>query len=143
MKLSKLPFFQHINWNPDKNELRRFAIAMLVGFAILGLAIALKNHAVTWRAGVLPLVGIGLAAAAFVPGLGRIAYLGVYLPSSFIGYFVSKIILSLVFALVFVPTGLLLRVFKKDPLRLRPAAPRARWTEHKHKPDSDRYYRQF
>ena len=76
-------------------------------------------------------IGLGLAVAALIPGLNRVAYLAVYLPASFVGHYVSKIVLFLVFFLVFAPIGILLRVLGKDLLRLRPAKPRAVWTSVK------------
>src|SRR5262245_54759920 len=101
MNFKKLPYFRRVNWNPDKAELRRFAIAMLVGFAVLGALGIWKRGGITQATIVLWGIGIGLALASFIPGLNRVGYLAVYLPSSFIGHFVSKIVLFLVFFLVF------------------------------------------
>ncbi|HYE65986.1 MAG TPA: SxtJ family membrane protein [Pyrinomonadaceae bacterium] len=135
--------FQHVQWQPDSRELRRFAVAMLVGFTILGLIAAWRTN----NLGTFPLVlwslGIGLAVAALVPGLGRAAYLAVYLPTSIIGYIVSHVILFLMFFLVFVPIGLILRLTGKDLLRLRPQGSRAVWMHMETKKHSDSYYRQF
>lgn len=145
MNLTRLRPFQHVKWRPDRAELRRFAVAMLVGFALLGGLAA-------WRAGDLlaarPLVlwgaGLTLAAAALVPGLGRLAYLGVYLPTSLIGYIVSHVLMILIFFLVFLPTGLALRLMRKDVLRLRPPrGRRAAWAEIETGGEARRYYSQF
>jgi hypothetical protein len=92
---------------------------------------------------VLWIVGVTLALASQIPVFGRIVYLVVMLPSSFIGYFVSKVVLFLIFFLVFVPTGLLVRLIGKDLLRLRPKAPRAIWVATNSDKGADRYYRQF
>lgn len=143
MSVTQLPMFQHVQWQPDSRELRRFAVAMLVGFTILGLIAAWRTN----NLGTFPLVlwslGIGLAVAALVPGLGRAAYLAVYLPTSIIGYIVSHVILFLMFFLVFVPIGLILRLTGKDLLRLRPQGSRAVWMHMETKKHSDSYYRQF
>lgn len=143
MKLTALPFFQHVNWRPDARELRRFAVAMLIGFAVLGLLAA-------WRAGglgtvslVLWAIGVTLAAAAFVPGLGRVAYLTVYLPTSIIGYVVSHIILALMFFVVITPLGIILRLMGKDLLRQRPRQNKTHWTPVKGVKSEDGYYHQF
>jgi hypothetical protein len=143
MSFSELPFFRHVKWFPDRSELRRFAIAMLVGFAILGLLSTWRHHGIARPAIVLWAVGVVLAVCAMIPGLGRWAYLAVYVPSSFVGYFVSKVILFFVFFLVFVPIGALLKVMGKDLLRMRPTSPRAVWTTMNSTRDSNRYYRQF
>ncbi len=144
MKVTQLPFFQHVNWSPDRYERRRFAVSMLVGFAALGLLVA-------WRARdllgtstfILWGIGIALAVTALVPGLGRAVYLGVYLPTSLVGYVVSHVILTLMFFLVFVPIGLVLRLTGKDLLRLRPLRERAVWTRLDPVKDPESYYRQF
>ena len=143
MSLAKLPYFRRVKWQPDKAELRRFAIAMLVGFAVLGGLSAWRHHGVTQGVIALWSAGLALAVASQIPGLGRLAYLAVYLTSSFIGHFVSKVVLFLVFVLVFVPIGALLRLLGKDILRVRPDKPRAIWTPMKFGKESNRYYRQF
>jgi hypothetical protein len=143
MNLTKLPYFRHVKWRPDSGELLRFAMAMLVGFTVLGLLTAWRHHSVTRGAMGLWGLGVGLAVAAMIPGLGRAAYLCVYVPSSFIGYFVSKVVLFFIFFLVFVPIGALLRLMGKDLLRFRPKAPRAVWAPLDSVKDSNRYYRQF
>ena len=143
MKFSELPFFRHVKWFPDRIELRRFAIAMLVGFTLLGALAVWRNHGFTRASMVMFALGVVLAVAAMIPGLSRFAYLAVYIPSSFIGFFVSKVILFVVFFLVFVPIGALLKLLGKDLLRLRPEKPRAVWTSMNSIRDANRYYRQF
>ncbi len=143
MNFSELPHFRRVKWHPDRGELRGFAIAMLVGFAVLGGLTVWRYQGVTRGAMGFWGIGLGLAVAALIPGLNRVAYLAVYLPASFVGHYVSKIVLFLVFFLVFAPIGILLRVLGKDLLRLRPAKPRAVWTSVKSVKGSSRYYRQF
>jgi len=116
---------------------------MFVGFTVLGLLSIWRHHGLTKVAIVLWALGIILAVCAMIPGLGRWAYLAVYVPSSFIGYFVSKVILFFVFFVVFVPIAALLKLLGKDLLRLRPPSPRAEWTPMNSTRDSNRYYRQF
>ena len=143
MKFTELPFFHRVQWHPDRTELRSFAIAMLIGFGILGSLAALRHSGVTRGSLVLWTIGVVLAVSAMIPGLARIAYLAVYVPSSIVGYFISRIILFFVFFLVFVPIGALLKMFGKDLLRLHPKSPRAMWLTINGTRDSNRYYRQF
>ena len=143
MKLTALPFFQHVNWRPDARELRRFAIAMLIGFSLLGLLAAWRAGGVSTTAIVLWSLGVFLAGAAFVPKLGRLAYLGVYLPTSIIGYFVSNVILTLMFFLVITPLGILLRLMGKDFLQQRRQKQKTQWMPVKGVKSEDSYYRQF
>jgi Saxitoxin biosynthesis operon protein SxtJ len=143
MKVTELSFFQHVRWQPDREELRRFAISMFVGFAVIGLIVA-------WRAGqfgdgtfICWGIGVTLAIAAFIPILGRIAYLCVYVPTSIIGYIVSHIVLALIFLLLFVPLGTLLRLMGKDLLQLRAMHGQSKWLRVGQVRDANDYYRQF
>ncbi len=137
-----LPFFKHVEWEPDAAELRRFAVAMLVGFGVLGCIAALKAHHLSTSSYVLWTVGMVLAVAALVPVLGRAAYLAVYLPSSLVGYIVSHVLLTLVFFVLFTPLAFLLRLLGMDLLQTRPGAKPA-WAVRTDTPEKSRYYRQF
>lgn len=141
--IAALPFFQHVKWRPDRRELRRFAVAMLVGFSVLGLFAAWRAKGVGNGSIILWAIGVSLAIAAFVPKLNRVAYLGVYLPSSIMGYVVSNVILALMFFLVITPLGIILRLMGKDLLQQRRPNQKAMWTPVKAVKVEDSYYRQF
>ena len=143
MKLTALPFFQHVNWRPDARELRHFAAAMLIGFSVLGLLAAWRASGISTGAIVLWSIGMFLAGAAFVPKLGRIAYLGVYLPTSIIGFVVSNVILTLMFFLVITPLGIILRLMGKDFLRQQRQKDKSQWMPVNGAKSEDSYYRQF
>jgi hypothetical protein len=143
MKFTELPCFQHVQWRPDRAELRRFAVAMSVGFAVIGLIVAWRAQAFGKWTFFYWGIGAALAIAALVPGLGRAAYLCVYVPTSAIGYVVSHIVLTLIFYLVFVPIGLLLRLMGKDLLQMRAARGQTKWRRVEEVKDANRYYRQF
>lgn len=143
MKLTALPFFKHINWHPDARELRRFAVAMLIGFFVLGALATWRGNGITTTAIVLWSAGAILAVAAFIPKLGRLAYLAVYLPTSILGYVVSNIILALMFLFVITPLGILLRLMGKDLLQQRSQRGKTRWSPVRSIKNEDSYYRQF
>ena len=143
MKVAALPFFQHVKWQPDARELRRFAIAMLVGFFVLGALSAWQTKGVHTGSIVLWSIGASLAIAAFVPKLGRIAYLAVYLPTSIIGYVVSNVMLTLMFFLVITPLGIVMKLMGKDVLQKRRPDGTPQWTPVKEIKNEDSYYRQF
>ena len=134
--------FEHVKWRPTPADLRGFAWAMLGGFSAIGAIAAWRAGAVTPAVWTLWIIGAALAVAAFIPGLGRAAYLAVYVPTSIIGFVVSPIVLTIVFVLVVVPVAVLLRWARRDALRAHPEPPRAKWTPLA-KPDRARYYRQF
>lgn len=142
MKLADLQAFQHVNWDPDAKELRSFAVAMLVGFALLGLLAAAKARGFGANSFVLWTVGAILAVASQVPGMGRWAYLAVYVPSSLMGFVISQVLLTVIFVVVFTPIGLVLRLTGKDPLYLRPGK-RLHWFTHAERTERRRYYRQY
>jgi hypothetical protein len=143
VNITDLPFFKHIKWRPDARELRRFAVAMLIGFSLLGLFSVWRAGEITTASIVLWGIGVFLAVAAFVPRLGRLAYLGVYLPTSVIGYVVSQVILTLMFFLVITPLGIILRLMRKDVLQQRRQRQKTHWTLVKSSRTDDSYYRQF
>lgn len=143
MNIRALPFFQHVKWQPDKRELRRFAVAMLVGFFVLGVLAAWRAKGIGNGSIILWGIGVSLAIAALIPKLGRVAYLGVYLPTSILGYFVSHVVLALMFFLVITPLGILLRLTGKDLLQQRRPNQKAGWTPVQNVKTEDSYYRQF
>ena len=143
MKFTQLPFFQHINWRPDRAELRRFAVAMLIGFAGLGMLAAWRASGFGKGTLALWLIGLALAAGACVPGLGRFVYLLVYLPTSVIGYVVSSVVLTLIFYFVFTPLGLLLRLLGYDLLQLHAQRAQSNWCRRSDVKQADSYYHQF
>lgn len=143
MNVSTLPFFQHVKWRPDARELRRFAVAMLIGFTVLGLLSAWRAKGIGTPSIALWSTGVILAVAAFVPRLGRIAYLSVYLPTGIIGYVVSNVLLALMFFFVVTPLGLILRLMGKDLLQQRRPKQSTGWMTVKGIKNDDSYYRQF
>jgi hypothetical protein len=141
--LTHLPMFQHIRWEPDRGELRRFALVMLIGFAVLGLLTAWHIGDFGTKTFILWGLGLGLAVSALVPAVGRLVYLGIYLPTSVIGFVVSNIILLLMFLLLFVPLGMILRLRGKDLLQLRRRQNGRYWSRHDEAKNAASYYRQF
>jgi hypothetical protein len=143
MDLSKLSCFQHVQWDPPRKELRKFARAMLVGFGFIGVLIAWRAHSVGTPTFVFWSIGVALAAAAFVPGLGRVAYLMVYVPSGIMGFIISRVLLTVVFFLLFTPLAFLLRLVGKDVLHLRRNIDGTEWISHPAGHDRKSFYRQF
>jgi len=135
----KLACFHYLNWNPARGDLRSFSLAMLIGFALLGLLAAWRQGGVAGLPAGLWTAGAVLAVAGRIRGLGRIAYLAVYIPTSILGHVLSQVILALMFLLVFVPIGLVLRLAGKDLLRLRAAPAWIRMGQAR----SGSYYNQF
>jgi len=143
MRFTELPFFQHVKWQPDRAELRSFALAMLIGFGVLGLLPVWRAGAVGTNSIALWSVGVGLALGGLIPGLGRFVYLLVYIPTSIIGYVISNVLLTVIFYAVFTPMGLLLKLLGYDLLQLKSVRGHSNWRRVGDAKDSDRYYQQF
>jgi saxitoxin biosynthesis operon SxtJ-like protein len=143
MRFAQLHCFQHVQWRPGREELRRFAVAMFVGFVALGLMVAWRRHGLERSTWVLWFVGLALAVGGLTPGLGRWSYLGVHLPTALMGYIVSHILLTLMFLTVFTPLGVIVRLTGKDLLLLRRPRQQRLWISRSAVRDPDSYYRQF
>lgn len=131
-----------INWKPDRRELRKFGVAMIVGF---GLLAALAS----WWWGT-PRLAVGFAIAGAVAGLlglsGTRAAMVVYLPwmavAFVMGNIVSRVLVTAFFYLLITPMGLLMRVVGKDALQ-RKNVRSSYWDDLPPPADRARYERQF
>ena len=141
MNVKNWEAYRHVNWRPDRVELRKFSVSMLVGFAVLG-GIAAVRHQDLADGAPFWIAGFALALAGQIRGVARPVYLAVYLFANTMGFFISRAILTTIYAVLFVPIGLLLRLAGKDPLRLR-TQPLATWRDRPPTPPSSRYYRTY
>ena len=135
--------FGRINWRPDRDQVRSFAITLLPA-AILGGIIFLFLagwHTALWVAA----VGAGLGLLSYLlPPFGRIVYwlwMGIgYL----LGRITSPVFAALIFFLLVTPVGLIRRIGGRDPMELRRVAKRNSYFENHEKIDSkDHFERQF
>lgn len=62
-----------------------------------------------------------------------------------IGWFNTQIIVSIVFALIFIPTGIIVRLFRKDPMKRKMLTGGTYWEPYELEglKDKGRYERQF
>ena len=141
MHIKQLPCFRHLSWRPSPKELREFGLTMLCGFVILGLITLARSRAFTPAVAILWTAGAALAVFSRIPGLNRIAYLAVNLPTSAFGYLVSRVALALAFFLVFVPIGRFLRWTGKDLLQIKGGS--STWVPVEEKKDASNYSHQF
>jgi hypothetical protein len=92
------------------------------------------------------IAGVVLAACRLIPPLFRGIYSFWIGFSIVLGYFVSRILLTLVFLIVVTPTGLIMRALGKDPME-RKLDPNATtyWQRKEQESDTsiERYERQF
>ncbi len=62
-----------------------------------------------------------------------------------VGWFNTQVLLSVVFILMFIPTGLVMRLFRKDPMKRKMLAEKTYWEPYELEglKDKSRYERQF
>jgi len=134
-----------INWNPNRKELRNFAITALIASALIALLLYIvKGLEINW---VLIILALGLAV--FLSGmisarLTRLIYLGLVLAVMPIGLLVSFVLLAAFFFLLLTPIGLLFRLLGRDPLRRRfDSNANTYWIVRRAPDNVDRYFHQF
>jgi len=133
-----------INQDPTSRELKVFGFLFAVFFAVVGGLVWWQSGSrtaglVVWGAAALVLLVFMLAAQARRP---------IYLAWSYalypIGYALTLVLMGAVFYLVITPTGLLMRLFGRDPLsrKFQPEAS-SYWIRRREDASLDRYFRQY
>jgi hypothetical protein len=132
-----------INWRPGPRGLLKFGLTVMIGFALLGLLFQFWFERQT--------VAFVLYAAGGALGLPALTGTVIGLPGSWLwmgiafvlGNIVSRILLGLIYYLVFTPLGLLRRLTGADPLALRRGRADSYWVELHDDDEASRYERQF
>ena len=133
-----------INRHPTARELRRFGVLLAAFVALAGGLLYWRFEApaaarMVWTAGAA-LVAIYVAVAA----LRRWIYLGWLYAAFPVGWTLSHVMLAAAYYLVLVPIGLLLRLFRGDPLDRTPNRSAASyWVARRPVRNVRRYFRQF
>ena len=133
-----------LNRHPSARELRWFGV-LLAAFVALAGGLAHWRLEAPAAARTIWTAGAALAAVyALAPPLRRWVWL-VWLCAAFpVGWTVSHLVLAGTYYLVLTPIGLLLRLFRGDPLDRRPDRSAASyWTARRPVGDVRRYFRQF
>ena len=145
-----------VNWNPNRRQLRQFAVIWLAGFALFGLLAAWRSGALAggvpigwhrpWIAPltiwIVALTGgfASLAVSSFALALYR-AWMALAYP---IGWLVSHVLLGLIYFVVFSAIGLVFRAIGRDPLHRRfDRKASTYWIKRHPAPGMDRYFKQF
>ena len=117
---------------------------MLLGFGFLALVFGGVFRSVQVAA-VLAGIGGGIAALAVVmPPVAAPVYIVWDTVTRGIGWFNTRVILVVLFYVAVAPTGLVLRLFGKDPLaRRRDATEGTYWSDRTRRVEKERYERQF
>ena len=132
-----------INWRPGPRGLRRFGLTVLIGFALLGLLFQFWFEKQTvaivmWSAG--GVLGLPALTGTVVGLPGYWFWMGI---AFVLGNIVSRVLLGLIYYLLFTPLGLLRRLFGADKLAARRRGAGSYWVDIDVGDEESRYERQF
>jgi hypothetical protein len=127
------------NWNPSPKQLRRFAWSLSTALSLVCTWLAYRGHF--------------LAAFIAAPSAAAVAIVGAILPRALRpmywiamgpGWLISNLLLAMLYYLLITPLGLMRRLFKHDPLKLRlDREAETYWQSRPPSPEARRYFRQF
>jgi hypothetical protein len=128
---------------PTRRQLRDFGLSLPVSAAILGLVVQWRFDAVgagriIWAVGAMV-----TAVYVLVPGVRRPIFMAMSAAGRPIELAVSFVVLAVVFGLVIVPVGLVLRVFRRDPLERGRSGRATYWHERQPEKDTSGYLKPF
>jgi len=143
-------FLFHMNWKPSASELRKFGLVLLIGFGLIGAF---------FHFGILPMStprkSIGLWCWLFGGAAGSLGLSGTILARPIywlwmaialvIGSIVSRIIVALIYFLVFTPMRILAQLIQRDKLMLKTKSKKSTsyWVDLSYRTDRKSYLRQF
>lgn len=131
-----------INWKPSPTELRQFGLTMFIAGVLIGSILFWKGKVVAASSIVGAGVLVGLLAI-LLPSVAIYLYrfwMGIALV---MGTITSAILLCVIFFGVITPVSLCMRLFGRDPLRLRPRPGVSHWVEVVSSQDKNAYERLF
>lgn len=128
---------------PPQKLLRQFAGLCLVVFG--GLAVWRVAHiGLDGWAGLWAALGVGIGSVGLIrPSAVRFIYTGWMIAAFPIGWTISRLMLALMFYLVFTPVALVFRLMRRDALHLRRSSGASYWRAKPGAAQSDEYFRQF
>ena len=135
---------QSVRREPSSRDLTILALIFFflpVGYGALQLFLKGNTNGYVWIG-----VGVVLGILRFIPPLFRLIYHFWVGFSVVLGYFISRILLTIIFFLVLTPTGIIMRLLGKDPMeRKRDPAAASYWIPRTQEPDTsvERYEKQF
>ena len=133
-----------IEHNPSRRQLAVFGLLWLASFCILG-------GMSWWKTGSLLEAGTFWAVGAAIPAAGlawpealRIVYVAATYATFPIGLVVSFVILAVIYYFVLSPIGLVMHLFRNDPLQRRfDRSAKTYWSPREQEENIERYFQQF
>lgn len=129
---------------PKPRVVRQFAVLCLVIFGALGLFQILARARPILGGACLAFAVLSLVLGMTAPNLFRWVFTGSMLLAFPIGFVVSQVMLAVLFFVVFLAIGLLIRAGGSDPLGRRRKPPgESYWSPKPMPADAGRYLRQY
>ena len=127
-----------------KKERRDIRIVFIIFSAIFEV-FAWRHYPSTLSYILTGLVLVILPILAFTPVILRPVFKLWLKVAHAVGWFNTQLLLSVVFILIFIPTGLIMRLFRKDPMKRKLLAKETYWEPYELEglKDKNRYERQF
>ncbi len=127
-----------------KKERRDIRIVFLIFCAIFG-ALAWRHYPSLLSYAFTGIVLVTLPLAAFAPNLLRPVFKLWMKLANAVGWFNTQVILAIVFVLIFIPIGLIMKLLRKDPMKRKMFAVETYWEPYELEglKDRNRYERQF
>ena len=127
-----------------KKEKRDIRIVFLI-FSAIFAGFAWRHYPSILSYVLMGLVSIILPIIAFSPSILRPIFKLWLKVAHAIGWFNTQLLLTIVFILIFIPTGLVMRLFRKDPMQRKMLAEGTYWEPYELEglKDKSRYERQF
>ena len=127
-----------------KKEKRDIRIVFLIFSAIFGV-FAWRHYPSTLSYAFMGVVIVILPLVAFAPTLLRPVFNLWLKIAHAIGWFNTQVLLTIVFILVFIPTGFIMKLLRKDPMKRKMLAEETYWEPYELEglKDRNRYERQF
>jgi hypothetical protein len=127
-----------------KKEKRDIRIVFLIFSAIFGV-LAWRHYPSILSYAFIGVVIVILPLVIFAPTLLRPVFNLWLKIAHAIGWFNTQVLLTIVFILVFIPTGLIMKLLRKDPMKRKMLAEGSYWEPYELEglKDKNRYERQF
>jgi hypothetical protein len=141
--------FVKLNWKPNKKELRSFGAIFMGGFVLIGLVKLLWPFERIFTRNETPglwFLGIGIVVGAIGLTGTKLAlpFYWVWLGIAYVmGNIMSRVIITLIYFLVFTPMRLLSSLTGRDTLQLKKPQKDSYWLDISLPKEMERYERQF
>ena len=143
--------FKEINWKPDGDDLRKFAVSLMIGFPIIATVLFL----IKWISGdglpeprfflLLGGIGAGTGVVCFlIRPLARLLYPVWYGLAACIGIVIANLLFTLLYYVLFTPLGVFMRLRGRDALHLKfKRGTPTYWKDAPPAPEASKYFRQY